>query len=62
MEKKYLNRQISIRLNDDELQLFKKLYRDRCWELQRFISKTQFMKERLFASIPECSDACEEEE
>jgi len=50
MEKEYLNRQVSIRLSDDEWQLFKELYRDECLRKEQFISKTQFVKERLFLS------------
>jgi hypothetical protein len=50
MKTDYITRQVSIRLNDDEWMMFKEMYRDRCLELEQYISKTQFVKERIFES------------
>ena len=48
MKSNYIKKQISIRLSQDEFNLFKELYRDRCMELAQYISKTRFIKERIF--------------
>ena len=57
MKTDYITRQVSIRLNDDEWMMFKEMYRDRCLELEQYISKTQFVKERIFESQIACRTA-----
>ena len=41
MKSNYIKKQISIRLSQDEFNLFKELYRDRCMELEQYISKNR---------------------